>query len=321
MPQKPSHKEPEAPASELRKHYYLERYVVIAPRRNLRPDAFKGDRSPHKTEGAKSPAIEKDRAIFQIKDEAGDWLVKVISNAFPALSLNNPKAYGKQEIVIETPKHNTEFSELPIAQIQRIFDAYSERIESLIKLKDIKHVSVFKNDGPKAGASIAHAHSQIIAWPLIPPDVLSEAVVVDEYIEVNQSCPHCDVISWEQEQKVRVIYEDKHVIALSPYATRVPFGAWIMPKKHRNSFSTTTADERQSFAVILKKMTALLDQNMISYNFFLQNHLAYNNHHFVLRLDPRVSVWAGGEFSTGIYINIVSPEYAALWYQGKADKQ
>lgn len=305
-------------SSEIRKHYYLNRYVVIAPKRGLRPDSFRGNRSIHKTESEASPHIENDPALMTIPGPDGHWTVKVVENAFPALSLNNPKAFGKQEIIIETPEHNLEFSELPVEQIERIFHAYIERSQTLMDLKGIEHVSVFKNDGPMAGASIAHAHSQMIAWPIVPPDIQMEAGVIEEYIGTHGTCPHCDIIAWEQKQKGRIIYEDKHIIAISPYATRVPFGAWVLPKTHRSKFADTTAAERHSIATILKKMTAVLDDSMISYNFFLQNHLAYNSHHFVLRLEPRVSIWAGGEFSTGIVINVVSPEYAALWYQGKA---
>lgn len=305
----------QAPPAEIRKHYFLDRYVVIAPKRQLRPDSFVDDKSLHKSETAHSPAIERDPAVYQMKDASGRWQVKVVSNAFPALSLDNPKAYGKQEVVIETPKHNVEFSELPVEQIERVFQCYIARARELTKLPGIKYVSVFKNDGPKAGASIAHAHSQIVAWPLVPPDVEAEARVVNAYHTTHGTCAHCDVISWEQRQKVRIIFEDEHIVAVSPYATRVPFGAWLMPKIHRPNFAQLTQAERRSLAVILKKMTASLDESKISFNFFLQNSLPQYQHHFVLRLEPRVTIWAGGEFSTGIVFNPVSPEYAAGWYQ------
>lgn len=307
-----------ATTSEIRKHYFLDRYVVIAPKRKLRPDSFADDKSLHNSETKTSPAIERDPAVFELTDSAGRWQVKVIDNAFPALSLDNPKAYGKQELVIETPKHNTEFSQLPVEQIERIFDCYIARERELAKLPGIKYVSIFKNDGPKAGASIAHAHSQIVAWPLIPPDVEAEARVVEAYRSTHGTCAHCDVISWERRQKVRIIAEDEHIVAVSPYATRVPFGAWLMPKTHRTNFAELTPGERRSLAAFIKKMTISLDHSKISFNFFLQNSLPRYQHHFVLRLEPRVTIWAGGEFSTGIVFNPVSPEYAARWYRGEA---
>jgi len=44
---KPKAKSP-AQSSEIRKHYYLDRYVIIAPGRNLRPDSFSHQGDAHK---------------------------------------------------------------------------------------------------------------------------------------------------------------------------------------------------------------------------------------------------------------------------------
>jgi UDPglucose--hexose-1-phosphate uridylyltransferase len=304
-------------ASEIRRHYYLNRYVVIAPKRHLRPDSFGKDQDSHKTETVSSPALELEPATYQIASADGNWQVKVVANGFPALSLDNPNAYGRQEIIIETPQHNLEFSELTVEQITRIFDVYVNRLDALSKIPGIQYVSVFKNDGPKAGASIAHAHSQVVAWPLIPPDLEAEADIVDQYRTIHDTCPHCDIITWELSQSDRIITQDEFMVAISPYATRVPFGAWILPRRHCSNLSELNPSERQSLAAILKNLTSCLDESKISFNFFLQNSLPGREQHFVLRLEPRLSIWAGGEFSTGIVINMVPPEFASLWYQKK----
>lgn len=301
-------------SSELRKHYYRDQYVVIAPGRGQRPDSFAAKLPSHKQETAKSPAIERDPAILTIPGDNGRWAVKVIANKFPALSLDNKKAFGKQEIVVETPEHNLEFSDLSVAQIMRVFVAYSSRLKSLSKLAGIRYVSVFKNDGQAAGASIAHAHSQITALPIVPPDLESEAIAADEYFDEHQSCPVCDLLAWELEQKVRVIYQDKSVVAIAPYASRYAYEVWIIPRRHAGNFTDLKHDELHSTATILKNVTAKLDEVNMSYNFFLQNALAKRDHHFILKLEPRPSVWAGLELSTGLIINQTAPELAALWY-------
>ena len=305
------------PAAEIRRHYFLDQYVVIAPKRGLRPDSFKAGESSHQTETATSRPIEQDPAIEQIKDPSGKWLVKVISNAFPALSLDNPLAYGKQEIVIETPKHNVEFSELPLEQIERVFQAYQQRLQSLKKLPGIRYVQVFKNDGPKAGASIAHAHSQITALPFIPPKLIHEAEQIQAYTSQNQTCPHCDVISWELDQKVRVVFEDQHIVAIAPYADDYPFGVWVMPRLHRQRLADLLRAEKRSLGVALKMITARLDNQQISFNFSLQESLDNYDQHFVVQVEPRSTIWAGLEISTGVIINPVAPEYAALWYKNR----
>lgn len=307
-----------AGSSEIRRHYYLNRYVIIAPKRNLRPDSFAGIATvPHTTETPNSPAIEKDSAIHEIMDENGKWAVKVVNNLYPAVDPTNPQAYGKHEVIVETPEHNIEFSELPVDQIERIFQAYQARSKALMRMKGIKYVAIFKNDGPRAGASIAHAHSQVVALPMVPPLIQEESDAISSYMGEHETCPHCDIISWEKQQKVRVIFEDKNVIAIAPYAASYPFAAWVMPRVHISRFSDLNQSHLHSYAVIMKKITSSLDISQLSFNFFLHDSLPKNSHHFYIKIEPRATTWAGLELSTGIVINPVPPEYAALWYQGK----
>jgi UDPglucose--hexose-1-phosphate uridylyltransferase len=310
-------KQPDLSTSEIRKDYFLDQYAIIAPKRNLRPDSFAGKTLGHKLESPGTPNIEKDPAIWQIADQDGKWQVKVIANAFPALTPDNPKAYGKQEIIIETPDHNIEFSELPIDQLLRVFRAYQARLKVLSKLRGIRYVSIFKNDGPAAGASIAHAHSQVMALPLVPPELELEAAMAEAYFNRTGNCSHCDIIAWELDHKVRIIFEDKAICAIAPYASRYPFEVWLLPKNHLRSFDQLNSSELNSLATIMKNLTTKLDLIKISYNFFLQNALAKQDHHFVLKLQPRPNIWAGLELGTGVVINPVGPEYASLWYQGK----
>lgn len=302
-------------SSEIRKHYFLNRYVIIAPKRNLRPDSFDGTKTQHKSDTI-WPGIN-DPALFELKSAAGGWDVKVIGNLYPALSPDNKKAFGHQEVVVETPDPKREFSELPQEHIEKILGVFHIRLQVLRTAAGIKYVSIFKNDGPKAGASIAHAHSQIIALPIIPPQIQHEAETLKEYRGLHGTCAYCDAISWERQQKVRMIYEDKNVAAFSPFAGSAPFGLWLIPKRHVSTFTELEPGERRSLAIVLKSATSRLDQSQFSYNFFLHEGVDGYDHHFVLKIEPRIAIFAGLELSTGIIVNPVPPEYAALWYKNK----
>lgn len=302
-------------ASEIRKHYFMNRYVVIAPKRNLRPDSFEASKLQHKSD--QPWAGVNDPALFELKNASGGWDVKVVANLYPALSADNPKAFGHQEIVIETPDHTREFSELPQEHIEKVLGVFLIRLQAIKALPDIKYVSVFKNDGPRAGASIAHPHSQIIGLPVVPPQIISEGEVLKEYAKEHGTCAYCDVIGWERQQKVRMIFEDKHIAAFSPFAGSAPFGLWIIPKRHAQSFADLSQPERSSLAGVLKTSTIKLDQAQFSYNFFLHEGAPGYDHHFALKIEPRIAIFAGLELSTGVIINPVPPEYAALWYKNK----
>lgn len=306
------------PKSEIRKHYFLDKYSIIAPTRNLRPGSFMDYAQPHKVPNLNCHFCRNNEPAIWQTPRGKDWRVKVIANAFPALSRNNPQAFGAQEVVLNTPNHMEEFSELPVTQILEIFEAYRRRLTELKNLAGTRYVLVFKNDGPIAGASVAHAHCQIYALPLIPPKIEAESDALNHYWDKHKSCAYCDIIKWETTQKTRIVAEDKYFIAIAPYAAEYAFEVWLMPKRHESNFSGLGVGELYSLATIIKKIAVRLDTSSISFNYFLQESLPNQDHHFVLKVEPRTTKWAGAELGTGVIINPVTPEYTALWYKGRA---
>lgn len=306
--------------SEIRKHYFLESYVIFAPKRAARPQEIPVSlekKHPLLKETCEfCPKNQKRDPIFEIK-ERDKWTVRVIPNRFPALTLNNPKAYGKQEIVIETPNHNQDFSELPIIHVVRIIDTYIQRTKELSKDPKIKYILTFKNEGGRAGASIAHDHSQIIALPLIPPDIQLESNVTDEYLIKNSTCPYCDAIKKEIKEKVRIVYLDEHIVVISPYATSAPYGVWIMPRKHTRSIDRLNEEQKYSLAKALLLVTGKLNSISLAYNFFIHNSLEVENHHLRIKFSPRLNIWGGLELGSGVIINPVFPEEAARFYRNE----
>lgn len=304
--------------SEIRKHYFLDRYVIFSPKRNLRPQSISEEEKKKKEEAKEScffcPGKIKGKLIYKV-GQGKKWDIAVIPNKFPALTLDNKKAFGKQEIVIETPEHRKELSDLSTAQIGKVLQVYDQRIQELSKIRRIKYVLVFKNDGGKAGASIPHAHSQIYALPIIPPEIKSISDTIDDYQLNFGRCPFCDVIKKERKEKVRIAYENEHFIAISPYASSSAYGLWIMPKKHIRRIQDLNKRELSSLAQTLKHTLKKLDDIDLPYNFFIHNSLDTESHHFRLKIVPRLTIWSGLELGSGIIINPVFPEDAARFYR------
>lgn len=317
MSQTPNNR-PKASEAEIRRHYYLDRYVIIAPKRGLRPDSFSHAAEPHVMADADCPFCRVRRTSILGLPTAKNWRVLVFANDFPALTLDNPAAFGTQEVALDTPDHTLEFSDLPVDHIELIFEAYRRRIAALKSIKGIRYVLVFKNDGPTAGSSVAHAHAQIYGLPLIPPRIEHDSQALNHYYDEHGTCAVCDLTSWEEDQRVRVIASDKHLVVVSPYAAASGFEAWLIPRRHFGTLADFTSGELTSLATMLKKLTAKLDAAGLSFNYFLQETIDGQDHHFMIKLEPRVSKYAGAELATGIDINPVPPEYAALWYQNKA---
>jgi UDPglucose--hexose-1-phosphate uridylyltransferase len=304
-------------SNQLRNHYYLDRSVIITPHRGLRPYTYPHPLIPHVTSDTASCNFcsNSDEALYRVPAK-GDWQVKVVANEFPILMLHNSEAYGSHEVLIETPD-NREFSELTHAHQLMVLSAYRHRLSALNALPGIRYVQILKNDGMMAGASMAHAHSQILALPFVPPRIFEESQGQDSYRKRHGTCAVCDVVAWEEQQTVRIVYADKYVVALAPYASSSPYGVWVIPRRHEGQFSNARTGELDSFATVLGVISAQLDASSIDFNWLLLNSLSHEDHHYMWKIEPRQGSWSGFEMGTGVAVNTVSPEYAALWYKGK----
>lgn len=300
----------EAQAAEVRKHYYLDQYVVIAPKRthSLHHADFP------KAGPLKEPPLEDETSIFEISGPK-HWAVKVIRNLYPAFSMGNKQAYGVQEVILEANPADVKFARLSVEQIQRVFDAYRQRIEAVAKIKDITYISIFHNDGLEAGASIKQTHSQMIAVGVAPPKLTAEATVFSQLKKRHGVSPLTRAINWEEQEDRRIIYSDKYLAALAPYASEYPFEVWLVPKRQVKSITELKGIELEALAKTLKAVIMTLDSEQISYNFHLVEAIKGHDNHFMVKVTPRSNVWAGFELNTGIPINPVSPEDAAHWYR------
>ncbi len=301
--------------SEIRKDYFQEKYVIIAPKRAKRPHKILVKEDDQSVLCNFCPdQIEKESIVSKITNHENEWEVLVIDNKFPALTKDNPRAFGKQEVVIETPEHNKEIHELPINHIEKIIDVYIERFNTLSKINGVRYVIVFKNEGGKAGASISHSHSQVVALPLLPPDIKEEYQSYSNYQVENGTCPYCDIINNESGKR-RVIWEDEHFFVVSPFASQYPYGAWFIPKRHFKTMNEMSAGEKKSLATAIKKLLAKLDTIDAAYNYFFHNSVKGEDYHMHLKLEPRPNIWAGLELGTGVVINPIPPEDATKFYR------
>ncbi len=303
---------------EIRKDYIQEKYVIIAPRRGRRPHDLAVEHyesyRPHGTCVFCADQIKKQRSLYTLNGSK-DWTIKVIANKFPAVSSDNPKAYGRQEVVVETPKHSKHFEELSVEQIGRLLEVYAQRTKEISKDKKIEYILIFKNTGGQAGASLFHSHSQIFATAFLPPHLVDKSQKVQEYKLQHGTCVYDDVIKKERKGR-RLVYLDNNIIAFTPYASMHNYEVWIMPLRHLDNITVLTAGERKSWATVLKKIANVIDEKLhLPYNYYFHQVINDEDQHLYMKITPRGSVWAGVEIGSGVIINPVSPEEAAAIYR------
>ena len=236
--------------TELRKHYFIDEYSLIAIERSRRPTDFKAERVDLPGENCPfcpgneemtPPALcvcEAGRMVEDTSDNiARDWNLRLFPNLYPALAPDSHEVrgdhwekltgYGFHEVIVETPYHNRHPADLSDEEVKLLFKVYFEGVAYYYSKEGIKFVSLFRNHGKKAGASLSHPHTQIISVPLIPPKIRKEL----EVINGQKQCPYCDVVEMEIESE-RFIAGNDDWISFAPFASRSPFEIWVLPKEH-----------------------------------------------------------------------------------------
>lgn len=259
------------------------------------------------------------------------WQVRVVPNKFPALQIEGDlekrgfglfdvsNGIGAHEVIIETPYHFKDFSDLTQEEIVNIIHAYAMRCLDLERDKRLKYMMIFKNYGAAAGASIEHPHTQLIALPMTPKNVKEELIGAQKYYHFHERCIFCDMIRQELHEKDRIVLETKNFIAFCPYASRFPFETWILPKKHASFFCQTALADMPEIAYLLKELITKMKKvfGNPAYNFMIHtspsngDNTVFDSYHWHIEFMPKLTRVAGFEWGTGFYVTGTSPEMAA----------
>ncbi|MBZ5502444.1 MAG: hypothetical protein LAN59_09410 [Acidobacteriia bacterium] len=174
---------------------------------------------------------------------------------------------GAHEIIVETPDHGRSLDRLPDEEIERVLDAYARRVADLKRDARFKYVTVFKNQGLESGEEWPHAHSQVTATTFVPRRVLYELRAAREWYRDRERCVFCDILRQEIRQAKRVVDNVGDYYAFCPYASRVPFETWIIPRTHNFQFETLApAENRRHLAILLGRTLRRLTQVARSYH-------------------------------------------------------
>lgn len=319
--------------TELRRDPFTGRWVIIAPERDRRP--FRTHRQPEPTVTTgpcpfcPGHEAETPQEVWRLDDEDGDWQVRVVPNKYPVLNrsgrcvldeemkgLVSVPGTGRHEVVIESPRHQDDLSMMSVDAVRNVLSTYRARYQAMIA-EGWAHAVIFRNRGPGAGASLEHPHSQIVATPMVPPEVRLRSDIATEHLNTTGRSLHCDILEWELLDSQRVLLEREQFVVVAPFASSVPYETWIMPRRERSAFDGLGDDELTAFATVLRATLGGLDQVLgnFDYNFVIENGSSGLDEDFQLswcfRLLPRLTAPAGFELASGINVNPVLPEVAA----------
>ncbi len=333
--------------SELRWDPLKTTWVIITTERGRRPRDFILEREKVSMAACPFCPGNEDKApneLFAIRPAGSPantpgWQVRAIPNKYPVLRIEGGldkrgeglydviNGIGAHEIIVETPHHERSLGDLSNREIVQVLKAYRARLLDLRKDSRFRYILVFRNHGVEAGATIPHAHSQVIALPITPKVVTTKLQVCRDYYDRKERCLMCDLIAQERRDGKGIIRDDGHFVVYAPFASSSPFEMRIAPLRHSHDFALLGDADLERLADTLKDTLGRLRSTLRDppYHMVLHNappmhprmgkpgywgSLPYD-YHWHIELVPRLTKMAGFEWGTGFFMNPTPPEEAA----------
>ncbi|MFA5801652.1 MAG: galactose-1-phosphate uridylyltransferase [Thermoleophilia bacterium] len=329
-------KQPDLPVQpELRRDPITSEWVILAAGRGKRPHApgpepgkdQPDDQCPFcpGREERTPPEICANRPEGEC-DTPG-WKVRTMPNKFPILVSDVPggggeravspdlrPAVGSSEVIVDTPDHNKTPWDIGAHQVQAMLEMYRDRIQAHKDGGRTSYVHIIRNHKAAAASSLEHSHSQLFGLPFIPPTVDME---MDGFAFGNPGrvgCILCDIVREEQEKNSRVIMSTENFLVFSPFASRLPYESWIVPKNHQPSF-----EKNQNLEELSRVLTDLLVRYKERlgdppFNYWIHTYPLHGEsrpYHWHIEILPRLTMAGGLELGAGVWVNTVPPEEAA----------
>jgi UDPglucose--hexose-1-phosphate uridylyltransferase len=214
------------------------------------------------------------------------------------------------------------------AEISQFLLLAAHRLQDLKNDLRFKYVTLFKNYGVLAGQDFSHPVSEITATTFVPRRVLYELRASRDYYLEKERCVFCDTLNQEIREALRIVESAGGYVALCPFAARVPYETWIMPRRHESSFErSVTAKPAQ-----LNELSALIRRTLqrvlsLAEAFHLVLHTVPNtyqksnilqywktvdeDYHWHIEILPILGAKAKPYFLKEVYYTPVSSEVAA----------
>lgn len=319
------------------------RWVIIAPHRLKKPTLQASDK---RVIVEKCPFCEGNEALSdgeidvttenqeRVRNTPG-WINRVVSNRYKAVAIESDPAslhdglflsrggFGAHEILIESPKHNSDMALMTTEDVASYLHMLRKRMEDLRRDTRIVYISVFKNVGILAGETLIHPHTQIVAFPFVPPHVEAIHRREESYHAEHNRHLLLDEVKLSIEQGERIVWQEGDFCLYTPFASGNPFELRIAPRCVLSSLEDATSEQIDALASIFQRSIALIKRVLgekVAYNVVFRDAVSSSpmrgfHHTFYVMIVPRLFGISALESEDRILINPMEPEEAAYLYK------
>ena len=323
---------------EIRQDPTTKEWVILASNRVKRPRDFikkQQERSLPPYEPScpfcrGNEYLSSEEILRYPAEEGSGWRVRVITNKYPALVpqgntqqreevgfFSKMNGVGTHDVIVETPVHNRFIPLMEDHEVEELLMVYRERYNQLSRDPKVKLITIFKNHGEAAGTSLIHPHSQLVATPIVSAELRRQFEVATAHYDDTGRCLYQDIIDHELKVGRRIVMDTEEFVVFHPFASRMPFETWIMPKKGQASFGNIPTKDLASLAQVLRitLLKLYLSLNDPDFNYVIHTAPVGDEtkdyYLWHIRIVPRLTSIAGFEIGSGMYINAAFPEETA----------
>lgn len=323
--------------SQLRLDPLTGRWVVISMDRAERPFAFFPRSLPVEADPSRAcpfcPGNEESTPpALEAYGPSGSWQVRVVPNLYPAFSGDAPMVVthlgpvftqapgsGIHEILVFTPEHRADWSDLNEAQTSLVMAAIRDRMEEHSSHPGLRYSQAIVNAGREAGASLEHPHGQLLGMPFVPGEIADELAGFSRF---EGNCLLCTAADAEEAAGHRLVYADERSLVMCPFWSGTPYEMLVLPRTHSSHLHKSRQSDVAAVGNAIAAAVEALRRRLgdVAYNIVFHSapYRATTEFHWHAHLLPKVTTRAGFELGTGVLINIVSPEEAAAELRSSA---
>jgi UDPglucose--hexose-1-phosphate uridylyltransferase len=173
---------------------------------------------------------------------------------------------GICKVICFSPQHNLTLPQMSVEAIEKLIELWQKEFKELSANPSIRYIQIFENKGEIMGCSNPHPHGQIWSSSSVPLELFKETEQQKKYFDTHGKSLLAAYTQLELKKKERIVLENGDFVALVPFWAVWPYETMIVSKRPVQNVAQFSEQEKKSFALILKQLTAKYD-NLFTISF------------------------------------------------------